>query len=69
MCTENRLPDADDWYELLVHAQKDLDATQSACFSAALILLLANQVGNLPVLRACLEAARTSALDPPWTVG
>ncbi|HEU5137523.1 MAG TPA: DUF2783 domain-containing protein [Steroidobacteraceae bacterium] len=52
----------DDWYEELVNAHQGLSDTQGQRLDAALVLLLANQVADLPALRACLHDARTAVL-------
>lgn len=48
----------DDFYEALIEAHRELTATQSEMLNARLILLLANHVGDLGVLREALRAAR-----------
>jgi len=48
----------DDFYEMLIDTHRDLDDTQSALLNAKLILLLANHVGDLSVLREALALAR-----------
>ncbi|HEX5802880.1 MAG TPA: DUF2783 domain-containing protein [Azospira sp.] len=48
----------DDFYELLIDAHRDLDDAQSAMLNAQLILLLANHIGDLSVLREALTKAR-----------
>lgn len=48
---------ADDFYEALLTAHKGLTFEQSAALNARLVLLLANQVGDLATLRAAIEAA------------
>lgn len=48
----------DDFYEMLIDAHRDLDDEQSALLNARLILLLANQIGDLSVLREALQQAR-----------
>jgi hypothetical protein len=49
---------ADDFYEALLAAHEGLDEKQSAALNARLILLLANQIGSLAVLREALALAR-----------
>lgn len=49
-------PDA--FYEALIEAHRDLTPEQSHRLNARLILLLANQVGELAVLREALRHAR-----------
>lgn len=48
----------DDFYEMLIDSHRDLDDEQSALLNARLILLLANHVGDLSVLREALQLAR-----------
>lgn len=48
----------DDFYELLIDAHRDLDEARSALLNAKLVLLLANHVGDLTVLREAIQAAR-----------
>ncbi len=48
----------DEFYEALIDAHRELSDEQSAMLNCKLILLLANQVGNLAVLREALVAAR-----------
>ncbi len=48
----------DDFYEALIEAHRDLDDEQSERLNARLILLLANHIGDLEVLREALDAAR-----------
>lgn len=49
---------ADDFYEMLIEAHRDLSDEASAALNARLILLLANHVGDLDVLREALGLAR-----------
>jgi hypothetical protein len=51
----------DDFYEALVHLHSELDAEQSAAANARLVLLLANHIGDMSVLR---EAIRLAAHSP-----
>lgn len=48
----------DDFYEALIDTHRDLDDTQSQLLNARLVLLLANHIGDLRVLREALAAAR-----------
>jgi hypothetical protein len=48
----------DDLYEMLVDARRDLDETQSAALDAKLVLLLANHIGDLDVIREAIAAAK-----------
>ena len=56
--TEPNLAAPDDFYQELIDTHRDLTEEQSALVNAKLILLLANHVGDLGVLRAALMAAR-----------
>lgn len=48
----------DDFYEALIEAHRDLDDEHSQRLNARLILLLANHIGDLGVLRQALAIAR-----------
>lgn len=48
----------DDFYEALIEAHQDLSLAQSQALNARLVLLLANHIGSLDVLREALRAAR-----------
>jgi len=48
----------DDFYEALIDAHRDLSDEQSALLNAKLILLLANHIGDIAVLRSALHLAR-----------
>lgn len=48
----------DDFYEALIDTHRDLSDEQSEALNARLILLLANQIGDISVLRQALQLAR-----------
>jgi hypothetical protein len=48
----------DDFYEALIEAHRGLSDEDSRLLNARLVLLLANHVGDLRVLREALAAAR-----------
>ncbi len=48
----------DDFYEALIDTHRDLSDEQSAMVNAKLILLLANHVGDIGVLREAMAIAR-----------
>ena len=50
----------DDFYQALIDTHRDLSDEQSAMVNARLVLLLANHIGALPVLREALAAARAA---------
>ena len=51
----------DDFYEALIDAHNGLSDEQSEALNARLILLLANHIGDLRVLREALTAAKSAA--------
>ena len=64
--TQPNLDAPDDFYEALIDVHRDLSATQSHQLNAKLILLLANHIGQLDVLKQALQIARDSTLiDTP----
>lgn len=60
---EPNIRSPDDFYEALIEAHRGLTAEQSGMLNAKLILLLANQVGDLDVLREAIAKAR-QGLEP-----
>ena len=48
----------DDFYEALISAHQGLTTDESHAMNARLVLLLANHVGDLGVLREALRSAR-----------
>lgn len=48
----------DDFYEMLIETHRDLSDEQSALVNSRLILLLANHIGDLSVLREACKIAR-----------
>ena len=61
LITTPHLDHPDDFYEALIDAHRDLDIAQSHALNARLVLLLANHIGRLDVLKQALHAARDSA--------
>ena len=57
----NAYSPGDDFYEALIACHQGLDDGQSQALNARLILLLANHIGDLRVLREALDAARQGA--------
>ena len=47
----------DDFYQVLIDAHRDLSDEQSLKLNARLVLLLANHIGDLKVLREAIAAA------------
>ena len=56
--TEPGLADPDAFYAALMDAHRGLDDAASRKLDAKLVLLLANHVGDLEVLREAIAAAR-----------
>ncbi|QIL69210.1 DUF2783 domain-containing protein [Diaphorobacter sp. HDW4B] len=61
LIVEPNLDTPDDFYEALIEAHHDMSAEQSQALNARLVLLLANHIGSLPVLKQALIAARDAA--------
>ena len=61
LITTPHLDAPDDFYEALIDCHRDLNNDQSHALNARLVLLLANHIGALDVLRQAMRAARDSA--------
>lgn len=48
----------DDFYQALIDTHRDLTDEQSATLNAKLVLLLANHIGDISVLREAMQLAR-----------
>jgi hypothetical protein len=64
LITSPNLESPDALYEALIEAHRDLAPEQSHALNAKLVLLLANHVGALDVLKQALDAARRNVLSP-----
>ncbi|HET7866301.1 MAG TPA: DUF2783 domain-containing protein [Burkholderiaceae bacterium] len=60
LITAPNLASPDDFYEALSDSHRDLASAASHALNARLVLLLANHIGRLDVLRQALQAARDS---------
>jgi predicted LPLAT superfamily acyltransferase len=58
LLTEPNLADPDAAYRLIVQAHRDLSEAESAAFNARLVLILANHLGDVEILRQALALAR-----------
>ena len=67
LITRANLSAPDDFYEALIDAHRDLSLDDSHALNARLVLLLANHIGALDVLRQALASARASAPSRPDT--
>jgi hypothetical protein len=56
--TQANIADPDEFYEALIEMHQDLSEQQSQMVNARLILLLANHIGELSVLREAMAHAR-----------
>ena len=56
--TESNIASPDDFYEELIDLHRDLTDEQSAMVNAKLVLLLANHIGDISVLREAMKIAR-----------
>lgn len=63
--TQTNMAVPDDFYEEVIAMHRDLSAGQSALVNAKLILLLANHIGDLAVLREAMRAAREDVGPEP----
>ena len=59
LITAPNIANPDDFYEALIDMHRDLDEAQSQAVNARLILLLANHIGDMQVLREAMTHART----------
>jgi len=55
--TEPNIAQPDDFYQALLDLHRDLTEEQSRQVNARLVLLLANHIGDMEVLRAAMRAA------------
>jgi len=61
---EANIASPDDFYQELIDLHRDLTDEQSATVNSKLILLLANHIGDMEVLRAAMAAAREDVVAP-----
>jgi len=58
MKIEPNIEQPDEFYAALISAHAGLSSEQSAALNARLLLLLANQIGDLTTLKEAIAAAR-----------
>ena len=70
LITDTNLASPDDFYEALIDTHRDLSLEQSQELNAALILLLANHLGDMDLLREALRRRAPPSCPPehPGTV-
>jgi hypothetical protein len=57
LVTASRFPDPDAAFRLIVEAHRGLTEEQSAILNARLVLILANQAGDVGILRSAVALA------------
>ena len=63
LSTKSNFADPDAAYRLIVEAHRGLTDVQSADLDAALVLILANHIGDLGVLREAIALAQRRMVD------
>ena len=63
LSTSSNFAKPDDAFRAIVEAHRGLSETQSADLDAALVLVLANHIGDLDVLREAIVLANRRMLD------
>jgi hypothetical protein len=63
LSTKTNFADPDAAYRLIVEAHRGISDEQSASLDAALVLILANHVGDLEVLREAIALAKRRLVD------
>ena len=63
LSTSSNFAKPDDAFRAIVEAHRGLSEEQSADFDAALILILANHIGDIEVLREAITLAKRRMLD------
>jgi hypothetical protein len=58
LSTSSNFPKPDDAFRMIVEAHRGLSDAQSADLDAALVLVLANHIGDIEVLREAIELAK-----------
>lgn len=63
LSTTSNFAGPDDAFRLVVEAHRGLDDESSALLDAALVLILANHIGDLDVLREAVALAKRRLVD------
>lgn len=63
--TDPNIADPDAFYERLIAAHEGLPDDESAALNARLVLILANQIGDMAVLNAAIDAASADIRSLP----
>ena len=63
LSTQSNFADPDAAYRLIVEAHRGISDAQSADLDAALVLILANHIGDIDVLHEAIMLARRRTID------
>ena len=63
LSTSSNFARPDDAFRAIVEAHRGLSDAQSADFDAALVLILANHIGDIEVLRGAIALAKRRTID------
>jgi hypothetical protein len=63
LSTSSNFAKPDDAFRAIVEAHRGFSSEQSADFDAALVLILANHIGDIEVLREAITLARRRMVD------
>ncbi|TMJ49105.1 MAG: DUF2783 domain-containing protein [Alphaproteobacteria bacterium] len=63
LSTSSNFAKPDDAFRAVVEAHRGLNDEQSADLDAALVLILANHIGDLDVLREAIDLAKRRMID------
>jgi len=63
LSTSSNFAKSDDAFRAIVEAHRGLSDEQSADFDAALVLILANHIGDFDVLREAIALAKRGVID------
>jgi Protein of unknown function (DUF2783) len=63
LSTSSNFAKPDDAFRAIVEAHRGLSEDQSADFDAALVLVLANHIGDIDVLREAIALAKRRMVD------
>lgn len=61
LATQPNFADPDAAYRLIAQAHRDLTEAESAALNARLVLILANHIGDIEILRRALALAREAS--------
>lgn len=68
LSTTSNFAKPDDAFRLIVEAHRGLDDDSSAALDAALVLILANHIGDIDVLREAVALGKRRLTDDPTSI-